>query len=301
MEREMAAVVDDGLYPDFASPRGYHGNFSPDGTLIAIPNPASAPGMLAVYPANRASSPVWLARFMINPPSPEEAAYPTWSPDSTKVVFWGHNVVVSGAVDYGSANDDVYVAIFQAPAAPTEVRAMQAGNGLVDVTWKPASQHREIKEYQIHRASSQNGVYAQVGTLAALYTHLEAPSRLNSSSTTLSVDSTAGFPGQGVIEVFGLSPEYETELVSYTGTTPTSFTGCTRGAYGTTAAEHWNDAVVWSHTGAHGYTEALIPGACYKVRAEEWSGLQSDFSLVACTNGDDVSPSPPQGLTVVHP
>lgn len=71
---------------------------------------------------------------------------------------------------------------------------------------------------------------------------------INSSSTTLSapidavvaiipVVSTAGFPTQGVIQIAG-------EVLTYTGTTTTSFTGATRGFGGTVAAAHAADVPV---------------------------------------------------------
>lgn len=47
--------------------------------------------------------------------------------------------------------------------------------------------------------------------------------------TTITVQSTTGFPTAGTILI-------GTEQITYTGTTATTFTGCTRGANGTTAA-----------------------------------------------------------------
>ena len=46
---------------------------------------------------------------------------------------------------------------------------------------------------------------------------------LDATSTTVNVDSTVGFANSGYIQI-------ENELISYTGITPTSFTGCVRGA-----------------------------------------------------------------------
>ena len=48
------------------------------------------------------------------------------------------------------------------------------------------------------------------------------------SVTTITVDSTSGFPSKGYILI-------KREIISYTGTTATTFTGCTRAADGTTA------------------------------------------------------------------
>lgn len=58
-----------------------------------------------------------------------------------------------------------------------------------------------------------------------------SPVLLNSSATTVNVTSTTGFPAAGTILI-------NAEVITYAGVTPTSFTGCTRGASGTTAAVH---------------------------------------------------------------
>ena len=61
--------------------------------------------------------------------------------------------------------------------------------------------------------------------------------KTNPSLTTITVDSTTGFPPNGKIII-------DSEIISYTGITPTTFTGCTRGADSTSAVYHDdNDAV----------------------------------------------------------
>jgi parallel beta-helix repeat protein len=54
---------------------------------------------------------------------------------------------------------------------------------------------------------------------------------LGASGTTLDVGTTSHFPGSGVLVV-------ESELILYTGTTVNSFTGCSRGEFGTVATSH---------------------------------------------------------------
>lgn len=51
------------------------------------------------------------------------------------------------------------------------------------------------------------------------------------TDTTINVDSTTGFPPTGTIQI-------NSEQITYTGITSTSFTGCTRGANGTTPAAY---------------------------------------------------------------
>lgn len=59
--------------------------------------------------------------------------------------------------------------------------------------------------------------------------------------TTITVDSTDDFPSAGVMNI-------GSEKISYTGVTATTFTGCTRGALGTTAASHSDNASVTIET-----------------------------------------------------
>lgn len=60
---------------------------------------------------------------------------------------------------------------------------------------------------------------------------------ITASDTTITVDSTSGFREQGRIII-------DSEVISYTGTTSTTLTGCVRGEEGTTAAIHLNNAVI---------------------------------------------------------
>ena len=62
-------------------------------------------------------------------------------------------------------------------------------------------------------------------------------SGINDSVTTITADSTLGFPQEGKIKI-------GSEILSYTGKTPTTFTGCGRGANDTTEAAHLDDAVI---------------------------------------------------------
>jgi|TARA_R110002073_G_scaffold2527_1_gene16597 hypothetical protein len=64
---------------------------------------------------------------------------------------------------------------------------------------------------------------------------------LTDSATTITVASTTGFDSTGTLFILG-------EQATYTGTTSTSFTGCTRGANGTTAAAHASGVTVASFT-----------------------------------------------------
>jgi len=66
-------------------------------------------------------------------------------------------------------------------------------------------------------------------------TNLAAP--VGDSTTTIPVDSTAGWPGTGYFMI-------DAEELTYTGLTATSFTGVVRATNGTTAAAHADSAIV---------------------------------------------------------
>jgi hypothetical protein len=79
--------------------------------------------------------------------------------------------------------------------------------------------------------------------------------------TTITVVSTSAFPTSGRIDI-------GTELITYTGKTPTTFTGCVRGANGSTAASHLTGVTVtnatsWVDWGEESNTAGVIlaPGS----------------------------------------
>lgn len=57
-------------------------------------------------------------------------------------------------------------------------------------------------------------------------------------ATTITVDDTTGFKSAGTIRIGN-------ELIDYTGTTATTFTGCTRAQYDTTASSHSDNSAVY--------------------------------------------------------
>lgn len=73
--------------------------------------------------------------------------------------------------------------------------------------------------------------------------------------TTATVDSAAAFPSSGYIKI-------EDEIIEYTGTTSTTFTGLIRGSLSTTAATHAdNEAVIEASFGWGMPAESTVSGA----------------------------------------
>jgi hypothetical protein len=86
------------------------------------------------------------------------------------------------------------------------------------------------------------------------------------NNVTITVDSTSNFPPAGVFQIGN-------ELISYTGLTGTTFTGCTRGANGTTAAPHADDTILLDASGYYGWGQSASVTTNTQLRL--WS--QSNF------------------------
>ena len=102
---------------------------------------------------------------------------------------------------------------------------------------------------------------------------------INSSVTTVTVDSTSGFEDIGTILIGD-------EQITYTAKTATTFTTCTRGANSTTAAAHSDDVTVTRANVWYDVTRAS--GGDYSATASEnWTSTIIGGVLVM-TNGYDV-------------
>jgi hypothetical protein len=76
-------------------------------------------------------------------------------------------------------------------------------------------------------------------------------SSISSSATTIPVASTTGFSTTGAIII-------ENEIITYTGITSNSFTGCTRGAYASNATSHASGLYVGGAQGTTANTATLL-------------------------------------------
>jgi hypothetical protein len=87
---------------------------------------------------------------------------------------------------------------------------------------------------------------------------------INNSTATIVVDSTTGFATTGTILI-------DSELITYTGKTSTDFTGCSRGAEGTAAAAHADNAVVYDASTFVGWGEASQVQTSIRLDPANWS------------------------------
>lgn len=86
---------------------------------------------------------------------------------------------------------------------------------------------------------------------------------INNAVTTIPVVSTANFQNSGAIII-------ESEIITYTGKTSASFTGCTRGQYGSAAAAHSSGVYVGEAQAA------LAPVPLYMSQTTSSNGVALD-------------------------
>jgi hypothetical protein len=97
-------------------------------------------------------------------------------------------------------------------------------------------------------------------------------------TTTITVASTTGFGATGTFLI-------DSELISYTGTSPTTFTGCTRAASGTAPAVHLTGAVIQLSTLFTGWGLAATSGVGIGLQLRLWSQSNFGENLVFCPRG----------------
>jgi hypothetical protein len=100
---------------------------------------------------------------------------------------------------------------------------------------------------------------------------------INNSVTTVVVTSTTGFSATGTILI-------DSELITYTAITATTFTGCTRGTNGTTAASHTTGATVYNASTFTGWGQSISTTTYSQIRL--WSEANfGEYLLINPSNG----------------
>lgn len=140
-------------------------------------------------------------------------------------------------------------------------------------------------QYQINNGAATGG--AQTGWGAGYWGGVitgaqinQLSSAINASVTTIPVSSTSGFPAAGLLLI-------DNELISYTGTSGgNSFTGCTRGAFGTTAASHLINALVTDASNYYGWGQSASQTTNTALRL--WSQMNYGEDLLYNPRGGSI-------------
>jgi hypothetical protein len=185
--------------------------------------------------------------------------------DTNHGAITGDFVTFSGATTVGGLNlNGEFVITYidsnsYSITAPSNATSAATGGGTVTAA------------YQLNNGT--NVGTSQVGWGAGLWggvttgpTQTQLNGAINNSVTTITVDSTTGFPATGLIVV-------GSELVTYSGKTPTTFTGCGRGASGTTAASHIDNTIVQNADSFRGWGQSISTTTNTQLRL--WS--QANF------------------------
>jgi len=192
----------------------------------------------------------------------------------------GDFVTFSGAVSLGgNITADVLNAEFQITYISSDqyrITSLVAANSSDTGNGGAAT----IAAYQITTGQdsyTQNvgwGAGTWSGRITGIATTAVAGGTLSAVNTTVTVTSTASFTSVGNILI-------GSETISYTGKTPTTFTGCTRGVGGAgsgAATTHANGAVVLQSTSFTGWGQAAATGIAVQLRL--WSQANYGEDLV---------------------
>ncbi len=149
----------------------------------------------------------------------------------------------------------------------------------------------------VYNAVSLNAATSTLGILTYLSgAHTD-------SATTITVDSTDFFPSSGTLLV-------ESEQITYTGKTSTTFTGATRGANGTSAAAHADDArtgllrtyTAESFSARNGANCSLAPGLTLSINTGAWGASTTPGQCMASSGSTLTLPSSttiPSNVTMI--
>jgi hypothetical protein len=174
-------------------------------------------------------------------------------------------VTFSGAVALHSSGGTITAAILNAEHQITEI----VNNNSYKITVSSAANSSDsgngggsvTSVYQINTGLDTNffgtgwgaGVFGGT-TLSLPSTAINDGSGLTASATSVTVDSAASFSNTGFLKI-------DDEIMEYTAKTSTTFTGLIRGALGTTAATHADNATVIEATFGWGMqATTTVPG-----------------------------------------
>jgi hypothetical protein len=129
------------------------------------------------------------------------------------------------------------------------------------------------------------------GGFSSTVTQNQLNGAINNSTGTITVDSTTGFPASGTILI-------DSELITYASLSGTQFLTCGRGAEGTAAASHADNAIVYDAATYVGWGEASSVQTSIRLDPANWSLDNFGQILVATMhNGPTFTWDPDSGLT----
>ena len=226
-------------------------------------------------------------------------AYQATLPGKSRICMFAFNVEQTYLIAFSNNN----IAIYKDGVKQADVTSTYTEAQLFDLNWTQSADtmiivHADHAPAKLVRGGSHTAWTLSDITLLNIPTFNYATTdalngAIDASVTTITVDSTAGFATAGSIVI-------DSETISYTGVTSTTFTGCTRGASSTSAASHSDNAVVtstdepvWSATAGYPktatfYEQRLWFGGAKNRPQTLWGSVISDFfNFNVGTGADD--------------
>jgi len=177
------------------------------------------------------------------------------------VTFSGATAVggltLNGEYQITYVNVNTYTITASSPASSSAT----GGGAAVIAAYQINTGNSVFVEYTGWGAGSWGGI-----TVGSAVTQINNAGGINNSVTTIPVDDASAFPTSGKILV-------DSELITYSGKTGTSFTGAVRGAQGTVAAAHADNAQVYDASSYSGWGQSVSTGTGDQLRL--WS--QSNY------------------------
>jgi hypothetical protein len=159
---------------------------------------------------------------------------------------------------------------------------LELGEGVEGFAWTEQSRPTEATQVDLGqivvRLSDPAGEATAVFDSADAATGTYLTAEVTVTDSTVHVVSTDGFPSSGVLYL-------NREAIAYAGTTSTSFTGCTRGQYGSQAQRHPYDAAAGSGLGTAEVTDRpteFVGRLCTLWMGQVEGGVLTKLSLEYC-------------------
>jgi len=224
--------------------------------------------------------------------------------DASHDAITGDYVTFSGASTVGGLNLNAEFEITYINTDSYSIQALSQANATV-----AAGGGTVTAQYQLNNGTNVGA--AQVGWGAGLWGGVitgSAITQLNGAIddlvTTITVDATAAFPAATVLDPKTIL--IGDELITYTNKNSTQFTGCTRGASGTTAASHADNTIVYNAYDYYGWGESASETANTQLRLWSQSNFGQDLlfnprsgRIYYWTPGDGASPDVGTRATLV--
>lgn len=142
-----------------------------------------------------------------------------------------HYIAEVEGIQYALGTSDLYPAdSWYSTEGHSYLQGLRPGSISRSCAARPGEVWPDLRSFNLEFDDTTGALAAHLKSIDGCTT-TELTASLTSSATTINVVDTSAFASSGVVHI-------EREAIAYSGKTATSFTGCTRGYYGSEAVEH---------------------------------------------------------------